>query len=68
MPILFIPKADGIIYLYINYRHLNKIIIKNWYLLLLVGKLLNRFSYVKIFTKLNLCDVYHRLCIKKGDE
>ena len=68
MPILFILKADGIIYLYINYRRLNKIIIKNWYLLLLASKLLNRLSHVKIFIKLDLCDAYYRLRIKKGDK
>ena len=68
VPILFILKADSIIYLYVNYRCLNKITIKNQYLLLLVGKLLNRLSYVKIFIKLDLCNAYYRLYIKKGDK
>ena len=68
MSILFILKVDSIIYLYINYRYLNKIIIKNQYPLLLVSKLLNRLSHLKIFTKLDLYNIYHRLYIKKGDE
>ena len=68
MPILFILKVDGIIYLYIDYSYLNKIIIKNWYPLLLVSELLNRLSYVKIFIKLDLYNVYYRLYIKKGDK
>ena len=55
-------------YLYINYRCLNKIIIKNQYPLLLVSKLFNRLGYIKIFTKLDLRNVYHRLYIKKGDK
>ena len=67
-PILFILKAEGIIWLYINYRCLNKIIIKNWYPLLLVGELFNRLSYIKIFTKLDLYNVYYRIYIKKGDK
>jgi hypothetical protein len=62
------PKADGIMRLYVDYRRLNKIIIKNWYPLLLVGKLFNRLSYVKIFIKLDLYDIYYRIYIKKGDK
>ena len=67
-PILFILKVDGMIRLYVDYRRLNKIIIKNRYLLPLVGKLFNRLDYIKIFIKLNLLDIYYRLYIKKGDE
>jgi len=54
--------------LYVDYRRLNKITIKNWYPLLLVGKLFNRFSYAKIFIKLDLYDAYYRIYIKKGDK
>jgi len=42
--------------------------IKNRYPLLLVGELFNRLSYIKIFIKLDLCDAYYRICIKKGDK
>jgi len=52
--ILFIPKLDGTIRLYIDYHGLNKIIIKNRYLLLLVSKMLDQLSRAKIFTKLDL--------------
>jgi hypothetical protein len=68
VPILFILKVDGIMRLCVDYKYLNKIIIKNWYLLLLVGKLFDRLSYIKIFIKLDFCDAYHRLHIKKGDK
>jgi hypothetical protein len=68
VPIHFILKAEGIIRLYINYKHLNKIIIKNQYPLLLVGKFFNRLSYIKIFIKLDLCNIYYRIRIKKGDK
>ena len=47
--------------LYVDYRGLNKIIIKNRYFILLVGELLDRLSYAKIFTKLDLRDAYYRL-------
>ena len=39
--ILFALKSDGTIRLYIDYHGLNKIIIKNYYLLLLVSKILD---------------------------
>ena len=68
VPIFFILKADGIMRLCINYRCLNKIIIKNQYPLPLIGELFNRLSYIKIFTKLDLHDIYYRLHIKKGDK
>jgi len=42
--------------------------IKNWYPLLLVSELFNRLSYTKIFTKLDLRNIYYRIYIKKGDE
>ena len=67
-PILFILKAEGIMQLYINYRRLNKIIIKNQYSLPLVSELFNRLSYIKIFIKLDFCNAYYRIRIKKGDK
>ena len=66
--ILFILKLDSTIRLYIDYRGLNKIIIKNSYLLPLVSKILDRLSRVKIFIKLDLRDAYYRLRIKEGDK
>jgi len=40
-PILFIPKPDGTIRLYIDYHGLNKVTIKNRYLLPLISKMLD---------------------------
>ena len=39
--ILFVPKQDRIIRLYIDYYRLNKVIIKNCYPLLLISKMLD---------------------------
>ena len=41
VPILFVLKLDSTIRLYVDYYGLNKIIIKNRYLLLLVSKILD---------------------------
>ena len=57
--IIFIPKKDKTLYLYINYQALNKITLKNYYLLPLIRKLINRLLGVKIFIKLDLKDVYY---------
>jgi hypothetical protein len=67
-PILFVLKLDRTIRLYIDYRGLNKVIIKNHYLLLLVSEMLDRLSRAKIFIKLDLRDAYYRLRIKEGDK
>jgi hypothetical protein len=67
-PILFIPKKDGGDRLCVNYRGLNKVTIKNRYLLPLISELLNRLGHVKVFSKLNLRNAYYRLRIKEGDE
>ena len=66
--ILFILKKDKRLQLYIDYRRLNQIIIKNKHLLSLISKILNRLSEVKYSIKLNLKNVYHQIHIKKGDK
>ena len=48
--ILFVHKPYGIFCLSVNYQGLNNLLIKNWYLLLLIGKTLNRLSQHKQFT------------------
>ena len=68
MLILFILKKDEELQLCVNYRELNQVIIKNRHSLSLISETLNRLSEVKYFIKLNLKNVYHQICIKKGDE
>ena len=65
---MFVKKKDGILRLYINYRKLNDITIKNRYLLLNVTELRDRLANAKIFTKLDLREGYYLIRIKKGDE
>jgi hypothetical protein len=45
--ILFIKKKNRTLRLYINYKDFNKIIIKNYYLLLLILKSLERLAKAK---------------------
>ena len=66
-PILFIPKQDGSLRLYVDYRGLNKITVKNRYPLPLLSEILDRLSGVKVCTKLDMRDAYHRIPIAEGD-
>ena len=66
--ILFVLKKGGSLRLYINYRSLNSIIIKNRYPLLLITKIIDYIIRAKYFSKIDLKDVYYYLRIKAGDE
>ena len=57
--ILFVFKKGERLRLYVNYKNLNAIIIKNCHFLSLITKTLNRLCKVKRFIKLNLKNVYH---------
>ena len=62
------PKKDGGLRLYVDYRGLNKVIVKNRHPLPLISETLDRLSGAKVFTKLDLKDTYYRIRIKEGDE
>ena len=61
-------KKNNELRLYIDYRDLNAIIIKNRHFFSLIFETLNRLCESKIFTKLNLKNVYYKLRIKIDDE
>ena len=67
-PILFVPKPDGKLRLWVDYRNLNKLTILNKYPLPLMRELKDRVAGATIFTKLDLKDRYHLLRIREGDE
>jgi len=66
--ILFIFKKNDNLHLCMNYRDLNKIIIKNRHSLSLINETLDRLNKVKQFTKLDLKNIYHCLRIWHEDE
>ena len=68
MLILFIFKKNNELRLYMNYKKLNAIIIKNRHSLFLIIKTLNRLCDVKVFIKLNLKNIYYKIRIKKDDK
>ncbi len=64
----FVKKKDGSLRPCIDYRGLNDITVKNRYPLLLISSAFEILQGAKIFTKLDLRNAYHLVCIKEGDE
>lgn len=57
--ILFDQKSNRFFYLYIDYRGLNNPMIKNWYLLLLVGNLLDCLKRARRFIHFDFISANH---------
>ena len=64
---MFVKKDDDL-RLYVNYKDLNVITIKNRYFISLIKHLLNRLIKTSIFTKLNIRSAYNALRIRVDDE
>ncbi|KAH9750077.1 Endonuclease [Citrus sinensis] len=67
-PVLFQKKKDGSLRMCIDYRALNKITIKNKYLIPLIADLFDQLGKARYFTKLDLRSGYYQVRIAKGDE
>ena len=61
--ILFGKKLDSSLRLCVNYRGLNNFMIKNQYLLPLIGKSLDQLGQVKQFIQLDLTSAYYQMRI-----
>ena len=59
-PVLFIKKKDSTLQMYIDYCVLNKLTVKNWYLLSLIDQIFDALKNVKYFIKLDLISGYHQ--------
>ena len=66
-PVLFVKKKDGTLRLCIDYRQLNKLTIKNKYLLPRIDDLFDQLKGASIFLKIDLRFGYHQLRIKDVD-
>ena len=67
-PVLFIPRKSGELRLYVDYRGLNAITIKNRYPLPLINEILDRLDGSMVFSKIDLRNAYYRIRIQEGDE
>ena len=66
--VLFTLKSDRGLWLCINYQRLNTIIKKNQYFLSLIDKIMNCVSDAKIFTKIDVKNIYYHICICEDNE
>lgn len=67
-PVLFVKKKNGSLKLCVNYRSLNRIIVKNPYPLPLIREAMHRLVSGKWYTKLDIRDPYHMIRIREGNE
>jgi hypothetical protein len=68
-PVLFFKKSHGRgLRLCVDYRALNRVIVKNRYPLPLISELLDRLRKAKYFTKIDLRTAYYLIRIAKGEE
>ena len=65
--VLFQKKKFGSLRLYVDYRGLNKSIIKNKYSLLIFDELVDQLSGAKKFSKINLRTTYNQIRIRESD-
>ena len=66
-PILFVPKKDGGLRLYVNYRALNKVTRKNRLALLLISEILDQLKGATHLLKVDLKDAYYYILVAERD-
>ena len=66
-PVLFVKKKDGTLRLCVDYRQLNKMTVKNKYLLPGIDDLFDQLKGASVFSKIDLRSEYHQLRIKDTD-
>ena len=54
MPVLFVKKKDGTLQMCIDYRKINKVIVKNKYLLPIIEDLFDQLRRASVFLKIDL--------------
>ena len=66
-PVLFVKKKDGTLRLCVDYRQLNKMTVKNKYLLPRIDDLFDQLKGACVFSKIDLQFGYPQLRIKDTD-
>ena len=64
---MFVKKKDGTLHLCIDYRQLNKVMMKNKYPLPQIDDLFDQLKGARVFSKIDLRSGYHQLRIKEQD-
>ncbi|GJY91796.1 putative nucleotidyltransferase, ribonuclease H [Tanacetum coccineum] len=66
-PVLFVKKKDGSFWMCIDYRELNKLTVKNRYLLPRIDDLFDQLQWSSVYSKINLRSGYHQLRVREED-
>ncbi|GKB06033.1 putative reverse transcriptase domain-containing protein [Tanacetum coccineum] len=66
-PILFVKKKDGSMRMCIDYRKLNKVMVKNVYPLPRIDDLFDQLQGARWFSKIDLRSGYHQLKVREED-
>ncbi|XP_072090553.1 uncharacterized protein [Arachis hypogaea] len=66
-PVFLVKKKDGGMRLCVDYRQLNKMTVKNKYLLPRIDDLMDQLQGVGVFSKIDLRSDYHQIRIKEDD-
>ncbi|GKC50770.1 putative reverse transcriptase domain-containing protein, partial [Tanacetum coccineum] len=66
-PVLFVKKKDGSFRMCIDYRELNKLIVKNRYPLSRIDNLFDQLQGSSIYSKIDLISGYHQLRVREQD-
>nr|GFA81906.1 putative reverse transcriptase domain-containing protein [Tanacetum cinerariifolium] len=66
-PVLFVKKKDRSFWMCIDYRELNKLIVKNRYPLLRIDDLFDQLQGSSIYSKIDLRSGYHQLRVREED-
>ena len=66
-PILFVKKKDGTLRMCIDYRQINKVTIKNKYLLPRIEDLFDQLKGASVFSKIDLRSRYYQPRVKEVD-
>ena len=66
VPVLFSKKKDKTLCLCIDYRQLNRVIIKNMYPFLRIDDLFNQLRGGQVYSKIDFCIGYHQLRVSEA--
>ncbi|CAA0827382.1 Unknown protein, partial [Striga hermonthica] len=66
-PVLFVKKKDGSMRMCIDYQDLNRLTVKNKYLLPRIKDLFDQLRGASVFSKIDLRSGYHQLKIREAD-
>jgi hypothetical protein len=66
-PVIFVPKKDGTQRLYVDYRALNEVTVKNKYPLPKIDDLFDQLHGACVFSKIDLQSRYHQLKVRECD-